>query len=440
MHAGTTKVIVCRPLARMRLGMQPHVLFVSLALFTAVLTGCVGDQSNEADASAIQGASTVDKAEGASNADLPPKPARAPLDISAAVSQPWARPGDTVTLTATSAKATTYAWFLQLRPAPAAAAPAAAPTGGHSGHLSSDEIVPAPARGPGHGSNPEPTAPKPQPNLNTGNIEAGQSKPLTFKEEGLYQLHCHPHPWMKVNVTVQQGAPVGEHAITILDGRAQSEYRYAPEDLVVGPGAKVNFVNNGAQMHTATQEAYLEIIPGAGKSLTFAPKNAGDYNVVVIARDGGSGVGVAKTRLFVDPTKPQEKQPIGPYSGELEKGAPNLPEEQQDKATHTFTSAFPFKTLKLSFTSASNLPGGAVPAPTSIKVSLAPEGGDVLGTSEPGASGELSFDALPAGSYVLTVIADTGVMIGYNVEGEALLDLQLSEGGAVQDESQPHAH
>lgn len=412
-------------------------LLLTIALATALLTGCIGNAAEKAPPTTPVELQSTNTGEDAS-LSLPAKPTRTSLDVTAAVSQPWAKPGDAVTLTAASTKATSFSWYLQLRPA--SAAPAA--SGGHSGHralLGEDESFNSAMFGPGHGSGPEPAGPKPQPKFETGNIEAGKtSKILQFNQEGLYQFHCHPHPWMKMNITVKAGASNAQQTVTILDGRAQGEYRYAPEDLVVAPGTKVQFVNKGAQMHTATQEAYLELIPGDGKSITFTPQTTGDYDVVVIARDATTGVGVAKARLLVDATKPEEKQTIGPYSGELEKGIPNAPEDQQSQATHTFTSPFAFKTLKLSFTSASNLPGGVIPAPTSIKISLAPEGGAALATSDPSANGELAFDMLPAGSYVLTVIADTGVMIGYTVTGEAMLDLQLPDASAPVDESAPH--
>lgn len=438
---GTTNVIVSRKLARPRLGMRSLALFLAFALTTtALLAGCVGGKPDDIEATSLGSTTTGNDVTSSSTAaaSLPPQPTRTPIDATVAVSQPWARPGESVTLTATSAKATTYAWYLQLRPA--AAAPPS--SGGHSGHRAqSDDItLIATMMGPGHGSSPEPTPPKPQPNLNTGNIDPGQAKPLTFKEEGLYQLHCHPHPWMKVNVTVKQGASAAEQTITIVDGRAQSEYRYAPEDIVVGPGAKVNFVNKGAQMHTATQEAYLEAIPGDGKSVTFTPKNTGDYDVVVIARDGSTGVGTAKARLLVDATKPDEKQPVGPYNGEFQAAAPrpaDLPEPAPaaESAEHSFTSPYPIKSLKFTFTATSD-----TPAPPTVGVSLQKEDGTEIANAEPAPSGEVSAADLPAGTYKIVVTAGQGALIAYEAIGEVILDLQLAGAAPAQDESQPHGH
>ena len=439
-HAGTTNVIPPTTLARLRLGMRPLPLILAIALTTALLAGCVSNKPDDIQASSLETTSAGDASStSTAAANLPPKPTRTSLDVTAAVSQPWAKPGESVTLTATSAKATTYSWYLQLRPA-AAAAPAT--SGGHSGHRAlEDAITFDPAMdGPGHGSSPEPTPPKPQPNLNTGNIDPGQAKPLTFKEEGLYQLHCHPHPWMKVNVTVKQGASAAEQTITIIDGRAQSDYRYAPEDLVVAPGTKINFVNKGAQMHTATQEAYLETIPGEGKSVTFSPKSTGDYDVIVIARDATTGVGVAKARLLVDATKPDEKQPIGPYNGEFQAAAPRpaelpAPVPAAESAEHPFTSPYSIKSLKFTFSATSD-----TPVPPTVSVSLQKEDGTEIASAEPAASGEVSAADLPAGTYKLIITAGQGVMIAYEALGEALLDLQLPGSTPVQDESQPHGH
>lgn len=426
--------------------MRPLPLILGIALTTALLAGCVSNKPDDVQASSLETTGTGDASStSTAAANLPPKPTRTSLDVTAAVSQPWVKPGESVTLTATSAKATTYAWYLQLRPAAAAAAAPAASGGTSStGQRGADEAT-APAGfclnlGPGCPSAPASTPPKPQPNMNTGNIDPGQAKPLLFKEAGLYQLHCHPHPWMQMNVTVKQGASAAEQTIAIVDGRAQSEYRYSIEDIVVAPGTKVVFENKGAQMHTATQGAYLEAIPGEGKSVTFSPKNTGDYDVVVIARDATTGVGVAKARLLVDATKPDEKQPIGPYNGEFQAAAPRpaeLPEPvpAAESAEHPFTSPYPIKSLKFTFTATSD-----TPVPPTVSVSLQKEDGTEIASAQPAASGEVSAADLPAGTYKLIVTAGQGAMIAYEALGEAMLDLQLPGSAPVQDESQPHGH
>ena len=402
--------------------MRTNIVVLTLALVLPLLAGCVDKGTDEGLAATRQSAEdgNATGTPEATGGNVAPKPTRVPLDAKAAVSQPWVKPGEAVTLTAQSAKATKFEWYLQQRATPA---PTAAPAAGGGHHLALGEASPAlAAMGPGHEEAAPP--PKPQPKFDTGNIEPGaKSKILLVKEEGLYRFHCHPHPWMKFNLTVKAGAPTTDQTVTILDGKSQGEYRYAPEELVVGPGTKVQFANKGQQMHTATQEAYLEIIPGEGKSVTYKPAASGDYDVVLLARDEASGLGEARVRLLVDAAKPDEQQPIGPFTGEFQKGVPNLPE--QESKTFDFTSPYNFKTLKLDITATSE-----TPVPPSVRISLAPEGGEALLASEPGASGSLSFENLPAGKYVLTVTAEQGVLISYEVAGEALLDVVLTEGSA----------
>ena len=92
--------------------------------------------------------------------------------------------------------------------------------------------------------------------LDTGNIDPGATDALTFSEPGTYVFHCHPHPWMTLNVTVAEGGPA-EALVEIRDTLegGDATYLYAPADVTIGPSGVVTFRNAGNFTHTATQEA-----------------------------------------------------------------------------------------------------------------------------------------------------------------------------------------
>lgn len=98
----------------------------------------------------------------------------------------------------------------------------------------------------GHAHNGEPA-------LDTGLIEPGANATLRFDELGTYAGHCHPHPWMLQNVTVEQGAPTIAH-VDIVDGKDISEFGFEPSQIRIAPGGSVMYHNIGALAHTATLE------------------------------------------------------------------------------------------------------------------------------------------------------------------------------------------
>lgn len=88
--------------------------------------------------------------------------------------------------------------------------------------------------------------------LDTGDIAPGAQKQVTFGAGPTVAMHCHPHPFMRHNVTLQEGAPSEAH-VHILDGLDEAEYRFEPENLTVAPHAVVTYHNHGNFTHTATQ-------------------------------------------------------------------------------------------------------------------------------------------------------------------------------------------
>lgn len=73
---------------------------------------------------------------------------------------------------------------------------------------------------------------------------------LTFDQPGVYLFHCHPHPWMKGRVTVSED-DANATTSAVID---IANFAYGEKDLVVAPGATVQYRNLDPDEHTATLE------------------------------------------------------------------------------------------------------------------------------------------------------------------------------------------
>lgn len=76
---------------------------------------------------------------------------------------------------------------------------------------------------------------------------------LTLATAGTYYYHCHPHPWMRGVIQVEEGAPAS--AVTV---RAVN-YEFAPEDVRLAPDTTITFRNDDNDTHYVT-----ESVPPAG--------------------------------------------------------------------------------------------------------------------------------------------------------------------------------
>lgn len=381
-------------------------------LLGAALTGCLGGESTDAP--------VTEAAVAAASADTGNLPTRTPLDVLLASSTAWVRPGESATFTASSSAAKTYTWFLA--PRPVATSTASSSSGGH--HLASiplGESTPSCVLSPGCPGDAPPARTAPA-KADTGELQPGTySEPLKFNDEGLYQFHCHPHPWMALNIVVKDGASAsGTQHVEIVDGASQDEFRYVPDELEIAPGTKVVFWNNGTNMHTGTQGGFAWLIPGSDAEIEYAPSDAGDFDVLVIAKDAGTGRGEARVRLLVDPNKPDEFPTLGPFEGEFTKGVPSDP--QPEAKDHAFTLDFPARTLSFAFEATSDAPA----LEPKVLVTLL-QGEKEVASAEPSSAGEIQVEDLPAGAYTLRVSAAEGVLITYKATGEAALDLTPPE-------------
>lgn len=145
-------------------------------------------------------------------------------------------------------------------------------------------------------------------NLDTKVFDPGASKSLKFASAGVYALHCHPHPFMKHNVTVVDGyQSPARVTVLITDGATPGEYRFSPENLVIGVGTEIVYENVGKLPHSATQEGQepaLKLAKLTASAGTVAVEGEGWQRIVAIASDGSGRLGVGEARVYVTPELP----------------------------------------------------------------------------------------------------------------------------------------
>ncbi|MBY6037347.1 hypothetical protein KUV80_11805 [Fictibacillus nanhaiensis] len=81
-------------------------------------------------------------------------------------------------------------------------------------------------------------------------LKKGEKVTYTFPDEGVYMIHCDPHPVMKMKVTVQADAEKsGSIALDIAD------YEYSEKEVVVAPGTTITWTNQDVAQHNVAIEA-----------------------------------------------------------------------------------------------------------------------------------------------------------------------------------------
>lgn len=275
----------------------------------------------------------------------------------------------------------------------------------------------------------------------SGYIQPGASKTLMYGTSGVYTMHCHPHPYMLHNVTVIDGyAGPKKVEVSIVDGASVGEYRFVPQNIVIGTNTTVTYKNVGAQPHTATtmgaQEPALTAAALKADTGTIKIEGNGWMRVLAIFQDSEGRLGIANKSIYVTPELP----------------------------------AFTTKTESMSFTYGTPGPLGGSPAqaaPKSVGVTLAHGGlvnisysfSDAVGptgqnlaeveahfkkdgetqdtlTGGPAADGVLEGKAI-AGAYTLTVVPMQGIEISGTVVIDVVYDL-IPPAPAMQEEDAGH--
>jgi plastocyanin len=98
---------------------------------------------------------------------------------------------------------------------------------------------------------------KQKPIFDTGNIEElGGTKSVVFNEAGLFDYFCQIHPAMTGKVRVEAAGPPTA-TVNILPGPPQASF--SPNEISVGIGGTVTWINQTSEHHTATSKAGASI-------------------------------------------------------------------------------------------------------------------------------------------------------------------------------------
>ena len=88
-------------------------------------------------------------------------------------------------------------------------------------------------------------------------MQPGESWSFNITEEGTFDYHCHPHPWMlaALNVLPNDGSPAMTHVINVTEpeGEDFENWTFAPKAMDVRVGDTITWVNVGTVMHRVTQ-------------------------------------------------------------------------------------------------------------------------------------------------------------------------------------------
>ena len=87
-------------------------------------------------------------------------------------------------------------------------------------------------------------------------LQPGQNFTFQVTEEGTFDYHCHPHPWMlaQLRMLPSNGTPV-THVINITEPADQpfENWTFSPKTMDVRVGDTITWVNVGTVMHRVTQ-------------------------------------------------------------------------------------------------------------------------------------------------------------------------------------------
>lgn len=280
-------------------------------------------------------------------------------------------------------------------------------------------------------------------------IQPGASKSITYAVSGVYAMHCHPHAWMRHNVTVVDGY-AGPKAVevVIVDGEKPTDMRFIPENIVVGMGTTVTYKNLGAQPHTATamgaQEPPLKKVPLTAATGSVKVEGNGWMRIVAIFQDTEGRFGYANRSIYATPELPAYEKTTHEFSFDAAlpvlAGTPAAPASESAPVSLEHPGV-----VFLNYTFQDAASGAGAPenlAEVEIHFTKDGETQDTL-TGGPDATNALTGKAL-AGAYTLKVVPVQGAQVSGTVTIEVLYDLVPPPVGAApppaDDGHGGHAH
>ncbi|MFA5861242.1 MAG: hypothetical protein WDA16_06055 [Candidatus Thermoplasmatota archaeon] len=296
------------------------------------------------------------------------------------------------------------------------------------------------------------TAPVPKPFApDTGSkvadyVQPGQSRAIKFDLAGIWQMHCHPHPWARGNVSVIDGYQgPSQVEVRMVDGQNRTDYRFFPENITIGPGTTVVYRNNGSQAHTATsiqQDPPLKKLPLNGTSGTINADGQGWRRIYLYTHDSVGATGTAFYDVYVG-TLPT----FQPLKVPLEFTVGGAPSEVQGPLLQSLVTNYN-GTLWLNYTVSDGLNAatGSTPNTALITVTLKDQGGS--GTGQVSANKTTDKLTTRVGSPLgLGQVWNFGVYPeqGAKITGVLTVEVQYdlvppAPTGYVDPESLPHQH
>lgn len=212
----------------------------------------------------------------------------------------------------------------------------------------------------------------------TDYVQPGQSRAIKFDIAGIWQMHCHPHPFVRGNISVIEGYQgPAQVDVQMLDG-ARADYRFFPENITIAPGTVVVYHNKGSQAHTATwmqQDPPVKKLLVDGTSGTINADGQGWRRIYLYTHDSIGATGTAYSDVYVG-TLPA----FQPLKVPLDFTVGGAPSEVQGPLLQSLVTNYN-GTLWLNYTVSDGLNAatGATPNTALITVTLKDQGGTTDG-------------------------------------------------------------
>jgi plastocyanin len=273
-------------------------------------------------------------------------------------------------------------------------------------------------------------------------LQPGESRGVRFSVPGSWQMHCHPHPWMRSNVTVVDNyTGPAEVTVDIVDGTTSSEFHFVPENIVVAPGTVVVYHNAGNLPHSATslfQDAPVKLLPlkdASGGTVTIDPNPRGWQRIRLFAWDATGRMGVANYDVYVSdlPVFQPKSVPISFHAG-------GLPSQAVQPSLSTILTTYN-GTMFVNFTvKDAGGPAESAAGQNLAQVTVHVRSDTDIMTKEKASSGQMSARAL-AGLYTIEIDPVQGAEIDGTLTVEEAYDLTPPPPAPYVDpESIPHKH
>lgn len=226
----------------------------------------------------------------------------------------------------------------------------------------------------------------------------GNRSDLLFDRTGVYFMHCHPHPWMKLRVAVDPAASAPSNSTITIEN-----FSYGMDNLSVPPGTTLTFVNQDPIPHTATLERFASgTIQGTGKTVKIAAPPEGKYQLWIFGDDRKGGVGYTAYGVQVGADAPTNTFTAVNNGGPLLQAGVN--QAAHDLADFTHNASL---SATLTFT--------APQAPT-VKLEVVPDTGTTALLSAQGSTSPISLTGIaPKGNYRFLVTVAAGAIQGYTL-------------------------